>query len=396
MDKLKYNCIFGGGAVRGLCYVGALRALKELNVEIGSLAGSSVGAVFASLLACGYNAEEIENMFIDFNFNVFRDINFGFTPDLSLSKGEVFLNWLRDNFSAKVFGHKDRNNPVCFKDLKNDLYILTTNLTNHTPFVFSKKSTPDVEVAFAVRASAGMPGLMKPVKYNNSVLVDGDLSKSWAVWKTDKNLVYGDERVLEFRLEGSSDENIKNPIDYLSTVYNSFSYLCTSNIIEKYGNKDKFDYIVFDTKDILMIDFSISADERFKLINQGYNDTINYFKTVLVNKKQMLLPLYRFLKSKVVELKVCVFSNNHSASLNKINEILASSFDMFEYIDTIYNSKLVDLREIIKNSKQSGLFSNNKLSDKHRILSLIESYEKDLDIKISELNDYLNFYKNNH
>ena len=284
MDKLKYNCIFGGGAIRGLCYVGALRALKELNVEIGSLAGSSVGAVFASLLACGYDAEEIENMFIDFNFNIFRDINFGFSPDLSFSKGEVFLNWLRDNFSAKVFGHKDRSNPVCFKDLNNDLYILTTDLSTHTPFVFSKKSTPDVEVAFAVRASAGMPGLMKPVKYNNLVLVDGDLSKSWAIWKTDKNLVYGSERVLEFRLEGSSDENIKNPIDYLLTVYNSFSYLCTSNIIEKYGNKDKFDYIVFDTKDLLIIDFSISSEERFKLINQGYIDTINYFKTTLKNR----------------------------------------------------------------------------------------------------------------
>ncbi len=396
MEKLKYNCIFGGGAVRGMCYVGALKALRELNIEICSLAGSSVGAVFASLLACGYSAEEIENMFISFNFNIFRDINLGFSPDLSFSKGEVFLNWLRDNFSLKIFGHKDRSNPVCFKDLKNDLYILTTDLTNHTPFVFSKKSTPDVEVAFAVRASAGMPGLMKPVKYNNSVLVDGDLSKSWAIWKTDKDLVHCTQRVLEFRLEGSSDENIKNPIDYLTTVYNSFSYLCTSNIIERYGKKDKFDYIVFDTKDLLLVDFSISADERYKLINQGYNDTIEYFKTVLLNKKRMLLPLYTFLLGKIVELKLCVFSNNYSLSINKINEILSSSIELFEYADTIYNSKLLELRECIKNSRQSGLFSSNKIADRQRILSVIESVCNDLENHISDLNEYLNFYKNIH
>ena len=51
-----------------MCYIGALKALNELNVEIGSIAGSSVGAVFASLLAVGYNDEEIKELFFDFNF----------------------------------------------------------------------------------------------------------------------------------------------------------------------------------------------------------------------------------------------------------------------------------------------------------------------------------------
>ena len=106
-NKIKYNCIFGGGGVRGMCYIGALKALNELNIEIGSIAGSSVGAVFAALLAVGYNEEEIKELFFDFNFNMFRDININiFNTDISLSKGEIFLDWLREKIGKKVLKEK--------------------------------------------------------------------------------------------------------------------------------------------------------------------------------------------------------------------------------------------------------------------------------------------------
>ena len=32
-SSLKYTCLFGGGAIRGLAYVGAIRAMEELGVE---------------------------------------------------------------------------------------------------------------------------------------------------------------------------------------------------------------------------------------------------------------------------------------------------------------------------------------------------------------------------
>ena len=100
---MKYNCIFGGGGVRGMCYIGALKALKELKIEINAIAGSSVGAVFAALLAAGYNEEEIKELFFDFNFNMFRDININiFNTDISFSKGEIFLDWLREKIGKKV------------------------------------------------------------------------------------------------------------------------------------------------------------------------------------------------------------------------------------------------------------------------------------------------------
>ena len=167
-----------------MCYVGAIKALKELNIELGAIAGSSVGAVFAALLAVGYNEEEIKELFLDFNFNMFRDLNINlFNTDISLSKGEIFLDWLREQIGKKVLGDKYKNQTIRFKDIEKDLHILTLDINTNTPYIFSKEETPDEEIALAVRTSASLPGLMKPINIGDSMLVDGDLMKSWPAWK---------------------------------------------------------------------------------------------------------------------------------------------------------------------------------------------------------------------
>ncbi|MBQ3641098.1 patatin-like phospholipase family protein, partial [bacterium] len=239
--NLKYNCVFGGGGIRGLAYIGAMEALDELNIELHSLAGSSVGAVFAALYAVGYSKEEIKEFFFDFNLNMFRDININFFDnDISFSKGEIFYNWLRDKISEKIdINSKQKNSPITFADIEADLKILTLDLNTNSPFIFSKENTPDAEIAFAVRASAGMPGLMKPIQYQNMLLVDGDMIKSWPASKIFPEFISDDIRLLEFRLEGSRDgSNIKNPADYINSIISIVWYLTTENVYEEYSNND--------------------------------------------------------------------------------------------------------------------------------------------------------------
>ena len=95
-NKGSYTCIFGGGAVRGIAYVGALQALDELNINIDILAGSSVGSIVAALVAVGYSPDEINDIFMQVNFELFRDIHFGINKDFAISKGNVFTDWVRD------------------------------------------------------------------------------------------------------------------------------------------------------------------------------------------------------------------------------------------------------------------------------------------------------------
>ncbi len=367
VNNLKYNCVFGGGGIRGMCYIGAVNALFEQKVEIGSIAGSSVGAVFASLLAVGYNTLEIKKLFMDFNFNMFRDLNINlFQSDISLSKGEIFLDWLREKTGKKFWGDDfTKNKKVLFKDIDKDLYILTVDLNTNTPFIFSKKTTPDEEIAFAVRASAGLPGLMKPVNYKEMMLVDGDLIKSWPAWKLYPELNLSPNRILEFRLEGSRDgSDIKNPMDYVNSIINAIWFFSTENVYNSYSQNDKYDYIIIDTKDLILFDFTIDKALKEKLIDKGYIVTKNYFEKTLKEKQSNLKTIYAKILKKTKILNRTIEQNNPKNALIVINEILSTMKEDTVYIDIFIYDKIKQLKqEILLNIKQCLFITQMKNVD---------------------------------
>ena len=103
-SNFKYTCLFGGGAIRGAAHAGVLNALNDLGIELTTLAGSSVGAMVASLYAVGYTPQELSEVFLSVNFELFRDISLGFNQKFALSKGEIFLEWLRELIERKYYG----------------------------------------------------------------------------------------------------------------------------------------------------------------------------------------------------------------------------------------------------------------------------------------------------
>jgi len=291
----KYFCIFGGGGVRGLSYLGVFQALEELGIEIKGCAGSSVGAIFATLVTLGYNLEEMKGILKKVGIDVFRDINFGFNQAFSLSKGEVFLNWLKELVEKKYYGNAYVKGiePVKFKDLDKDLVILSVNLTDSKFSEFSKQKTPEVEVAYAVRASVSIPGLLPPVEFGLDYLVDGDLMKSWPLWRVSENLCPKDSRILEFRLEDSQkDKKIDSGISYINAVYNTISGFSTDFIIDLYSLRDKFDYIKINSKNIAILDFTINEKMRDSLAEAGYLTTLEYFREFLPKKRALLFEKY--------------------------------------------------------------------------------------------------------
>lgn len=394
MGKVKYSCIFGGGGVRGLCYVGAIKALKELNVEIESVAGSSVGAVFAALFAAGYNADEIKELFMEFNLNMFRDINISmFMGDISFSKGEIFLNWLKEKIEKKFYGpdyKENENKPVRFKDLKTDLHILTIDLNTNTPFIFSKKNTPEEEVAFAVRASASLPGLMKPVNMGDSILVDGDLIKSWPAWKIYSEINESNTRILEFRLEGSRKSlELKNPMDYVNSVISTIWYLSTENVFNEYHKNDKYDYIVFDTKEIILFDFNIENEIKNEMIEKGYNDTKKYLLSTLPEKKKEIIEYYRIIIEKLNNFRQEIKSYNPEKAMNIINELLAEMNEYIMFIDKYYYRQIKDLKDNLKiNTKKLFLFSS-KIDNEKQLITRTEFLITLVQERITELQTYI-------
>lgn len=391
--SLNYTCIFGGGAIRGFAYVGAIKALEELGVNITTYAGSSVGAIFAGLLAVGYNAEELKDIFMQVNYELFKDIHFGFGKDFALSKGEIFLDWVRDNIEKKVYGdkyQKGENPPVTFADIENDLVIITTDLKNFRCKEFSKKMTPDYEVAKAIRISSSMPGLMKPVEMDNSLLVDGDLQKSWPLWKLSKNLCPENSRVLEFRLEGDYEGKGYTAINFMNTVYSCVTSLATDFIIKTYNDKDKFDYIKLNTGSVVVVDFALTNDKREQLMQIGYSTTLNYFSDVLKHKKQLLLVHYKSIYNYIKKISKYIVANKIIKAKLELGSLYMDLVNINNFIDTKFYKEIETFKEnFLDNLINIDLLQSAKLNNKKEIEQEAEKLAKSIKERISELENYL-------
>lgn len=396
-NNFKYTCLFGGGAIRGVSYIGAVKALEELRIIPDRLAGSSVGSIFAALLAVGYNAEELKDIFIKVNFELFKDISIGLGPLFAISKGEVFLEWVRELIEKKYYGEnykKGVNPAVTFKDIKKNLVVITTNLSNFECKEFSKFDTPDYEIASAVRISCCMPGLMKPIEYNKTLLVDGDLQKSWPMWKLSKHLLNDDERILEFRLEGNYESNDISGINYANAVYSCMTAISTSFITNIYGNKDKFDYIVLNTGDIVVVDFNINEAKRNDLINSGYNQTISYFKDFLIEKKSKIRHNYSIIQAHITKIQKYIKSNNIQKAKNQMGELFMDLPELSEIIDLTDYNEIKKFRDIfLKNLKYPALFGKVTLSNFKLIDTELNKINNKISKKLEEFDSYLKTYQ---
>ena len=377
LSKEKYFCIFGGGAIRGIAYVGAHKALKELGVEVSGFAGSSAGSIAAVTAALDYSNDEMKEIFNTFDFTLFKDINLSFKIELAFSKGEIFTNKIREIIYNKLHNEK----PVTFKDFPKDIYIVTSNLTTGESVIFSKETTPDFEVAQAVKISACFPGLMNPCELNGECYVDGDLAKAYALSQLSPLLNPKDTRILEYRLEGSKKNPLtKNPIVFINNAFDFLSQCASDIIVDKYGTYDKYDFIVINAEDTLLFDLNLSKEKREKLIETGYNLTIDYFKNRLPKKKQFFLYAYKNLLDKIREAytEFCL-NNNRNAK-----EILLLYSHINNHEKELMDEDIInDFNEIIpllceKNEKLLffKLKSNNYKLLKEKFTNITEKLEK--------------------
>ena len=383
VNNLKYTCLFGGGAIRGLAYVGAIRAMEELDVEFDIIGGSSVGSIIATLLACGYKSYELESLFLKVNFELFKDIHFGFGKPFALSKGEIFEDWLNELISKNL----NKKN-ITFADLDKELVIITTDINNFSTKEFSKIKTPDFEIAKAIRISSSMPGLMPPYEYEGACLVDGDLQKASPMWELSETLKNTQSRIMEFRLEGDSASE-SNPLSCINTIYSCVTRIASDFVCKIYGKNDRYDCIVLNTGDIFFADFNLDRETRRKIIESGYKQTMYYFKEVLPYKKESLEDIYsqmlKYLKNSHKGLK--------AGDVEEVQWWLGDLFTLLcenkELVDERIYEQIVDLKNAIMESSTRFLLFYTRFNDKKNLEKKMKNIINVLERRISELKLYL-------
>ena len=159
----KVILVLGGGGARGFAHVGVLKALREANIPIDMVVGTSMGALVGSLYCSGIKIEDIEKIAEDIKW---ADIsNLGIPSLITMVTSEKLLSTEKmEKYVNKLIGDK------YFFQLNIPFACVATDIKTGEKIIF--KEGP---VAPAARASANIPGIFAPVEYRQRYLVDGGL-----------------------------------------------------------------------------------------------------------------------------------------------------------------------------------------------------------------------------
>jgi len=159
----------GGGGARGLAHIIVLETFDELGVRPDMVAGTSIGAILGAAYCAGMSGAEIREYCVSLFSNRTRVIR----RVLDGKNGKLFALWTPRRpamFDPVVLLEALMPEAVnCdFADLRIPLRVMTSDFYTQSEFII--ESGP---VLPAVAASSALPGLLKPVRIEGRVLIDG-------------------------------------------------------------------------------------------------------------------------------------------------------------------------------------------------------------------------------
>lgn len=331
MKNIK-NLVFEGGGIHGIAYLGVLQYLEENNIlqNITKVAGTSAGAITACITSFNLPFNEMKNIADSLDYmNVPQKIatrdffNTTYDSRIEVSKlisdsicvnrlinnygwfsSEYFYKWIKKQIAAQ-FDESKKAPPYTFADFKNpeihknnrpfsDLYIIGTDVSCKTSRVFSYKTTPDMEVAKAVRISMSIPLFFEAIPLDDDpnasdsmqyIFSDGGIMRNYPINIFDYPIVQGqrfyrvNHETLGARFKGYTDyKNITNFLDFATNLL-----ICFSKIQQNAYDDSPEDIarsIDIDTGDVSSVNFNITTgDDTYNfLYSQGYKAAEDYFK----------------------------------------------------------------------------------------------------------------------
>ncbi|HUF12673.1 MAG TPA: patatin-like phospholipase family protein [Longimicrobiales bacterium] len=323
------NLVFEGGGVKGIAYVGVMRALREQGAldHIVRCGGTSAGAINALMFALGYDDDEQLEAMQAVDFRKFLDNDFGLLRDgwrllkeFGWNRGEFFSGWIGELIAHKL-GRADATFAELTQATGRDLYVIGANLSTRFCEVFSHERHAELPLATAVRASMSLPLLFAAVRLGarRDVYVDGGVILNYPVKLFDRlRYIAPDERSYAARATEYYDANNRNFLaarpESSPYVYNRqtlglrldtreqiglyrYDEPLTGKAIDSVGDyakaltrtllnvqenqhlhsDDWHRTVYIDTRDIGTTDFDLSEVQKEMLIREGQLGVAEYF-----------------------------------------------------------------------------------------------------------------------
>ena len=278
-----HNLILSGGGVRGLCHLGAIKALEEYNLlkDIKNYAGTSIGSIIAFLLSIGFTYTDLMLIFLNIDVNKFYDVSdiFDFFDKYGLFSYNPTERCIKLLLSMKL-PQKNITFTELYKSTNKTLNIVSVNVSTGKETVFNYINTPNVNVIDAIIASCSIPFLFPPKKINGHYYVDAFIVNNFpcSVFCDDMENSIGISIMGGGFDEAYIDTEINSFQDYVLNLFLSFKPCITQNI------KPKFNILL--NSSCSPINTDITKDEKIELFKNGYIETLKIIKKQLEQSKQ--------------------------------------------------------------------------------------------------------------
>ncbi len=305
--KLPANAIFEGGGVKAFGMLGALFEAEKRGYQWINVAGTSAGAIIASLIAAGYTSVEIKKMIWNLDLKKFKDMSWldlipYLGPALSLwfenglYEGNYLEEWIGSKLAAKgVYTFKDlilneyKDNKTC----RYKLVIIATDVSRRKllrlPYdIKDYHINPDnLEVSKAVRMSTSLPIFYEPYRLTYfdslkqkkiSYIIDGGVLSNFPVW------IFDGEKVPSWPTFGfkivepdeTAPSTINNPLDYFKSILSTM--LEAHDKLYQLDPKSDVRTISIPSLGVKTVDFETIDHHKDKLFQSGVQAAVSFFE----------------------------------------------------------------------------------------------------------------------
>jgi len=196
-ERPRVGLALSGGFARGIAHIGVLRVLREAEIPIDCVSGTSVGALIGAGFCAGAPLDVMERPGRATGFTDF---------------GRWTPSWLGLATNKRLEGYLERMTPAkTFEELRLPFAIAATDLDAGVAAYYTRGP-----LGPPLRGSCAYPGLFVPVQYEGKTLVDGFLAAPVPV---EGALLLGADLVIAVYLEAGTVEHPRTMADVISRSF---------------------------------------------------------------------------------------------------------------------------------------------------------------------------------
>lgn len=281
---MKVGVALAGGGLKGVAYIGALKAFEELGIQIDYISGTSSGSMAAVLYSIGCAPEEMKKIIYESYKGL---VKIPKKPIISsvgtyITKKQLKLEGLisGERVENLIQTSAEEKNYKNINEIKIPLAIATVDTISTKECIFMSKNYNlknekidyiyDIPLGKAVRSSMAFPGIFTTSKFGKYNFIDGGTKDNLPV-KVLKDMGADVTIGLSFKLD---DYDVENQ-NILSIILRTVDIFSLKDVIE--AQKEATIAIEIDAKGTSLMEI----DDIDKCIDIGY-------KAIMENKEQLL------------------------------------------------------------------------------------------------------------